>query len=51
MYFQWLSLQHFASSLRNLLLNYPVDNSNMLRRRKLQRYYIYFIALFERTPK
>jgi len=53
MCFHWLTLQrfdqagksfvpnhHFASALRNLLLNYPLDNANMLRLRKLKRYYI-----------
>ena len=62
MYFHWLTLQHFdrakerfvlnhhfASALRNLLLNYPhypLDNTNMLRLRKLERHYILFYSSF-----
>ena len=59
MCFHWLSLRHFdqarkyfvpnhhfASALRHLLLNYPLDNANMLRLRKLERYYILFYSSF-----
>ena len=59
MCFHWLTLQHFgqakkcfvpnhhfASALRNLLLNYPLDNANMLRLRKPERHYTLFYSSF-----
>ncbi len=59
MCFHWLTLQrfdqakkcfvpnhHFASAIRHLLLNYLLDNSNMLRLCKLERHYILFYSSF-----
>jgi len=42
MYFNRLSLQHFASTQKSLP-NHPLDITNVLRLRKLRRYYIYIL--------